>query len=320
MKNRLFCDRLREVNCHIKEFNVTGLQRRIKSPILILKLLIETLFHNYRRIIVSTHDSLAFRIINILGKIGIIEKTIYWVIGGGVSKRIERDELSSRFLNRLYKIVVEDNSIKDHLNLMGYLNVITVPNFKPIMTIRDVDKYTNRFVFVSRITPLKGCDIIISAVKELNRKGLLFDMDFYGYIEDGYPFEEYINNIPNVHYRGVLSLKSQLDYEYLSKYTALVLPTFYPNEGFPGTLIDGFIAGLPIITSRWRYNENIIDDMKQGWLLDIQNSEALAEVMEGILKGNYDLLEMSNYCAKKAKEYDIHNVLAETLLSQLSLV
>ena len=211
---------------------------------------------------------------------------------------------------------MEDIEIEDHFRSMGYTNVTTIPNFKPYVAIDNKEDYVcNRFVFVSRITPLKGCDIILSAVKQLNRKGLSFSVDFFGPIENGYPFEEYIEEIPNVSYKGIMSLKSRNDYEKLSKYSALLFPTFYPNEGFPGTLIDGFIAGVPIITTEWRYNNHIVDNNITGWLLPIQDSEALANTMEKVINNNYDLFSISNRCKTTAIKYDTNTILSKQVLS-----
>ncbi len=321
MKNQLFYERLKQLKCNVKKFDVTNYKRRILYPILCLRLFSEIILNRYHRIIISTHDSLALRIIEALGILGKSDMVYYWVIGGGISTKIENRELSSKYYLKLNKIVVEDVNIQEHLNAIGFSNVITLPNFKPLIEIdKSENTKLNRFVFVSRITPLKGCDIILSAVRELNRKSLSFDVDFYGYIEKGYPFEEYIKDIPNVHYKGVLQLKNKENYEFLGRYSALLFPTYYPNEGFPGVLIDGFLAGIPIISTRWRYNHHILEDQKHGWLISTQDSNELATIMEGIINGKYDLERMGMSCLERAKDFDTSHVLSESFLIKMSLI
>ena len=99
-----------------------------------------------------------------------------------------------------------------------------------------------------------------------------------------------------------------------------MFPTYYPNEGFPGTMIDGFIAGLPIISTNWRYNSHILENNVTGWLVPPQDADALAEVMERIVKEQYDINMMAENCTKKAKDYDINNLLSEEFLSFLGIL
>lgn len=321
MKNLLFCERLDNSKCKLDRFNVTMYKRRIFLPYLYIKLALFLILHHYSKIIVSTHDSLALRVINVLGHLGQSSRIDYWVIGGGIAKKIETGELSSPFYKKLNKIIVEDHSIQMHFVEMGFREVITLPNFKPYFKIvKDETTCNNKFVFVSRITPMKGCDIILSAVKQLNRQNVPVDVDFYGFIEKGYPFEEYIDNIPNIHYKGVLSLKTVHDYEFLAQYKCMLFPTFYPNEGFPGTLIDGLIAGLPIIATDWRYNSHILENEKQGWLIAPQDSNELALRMMEIIDGKYNLKEISENCQHKAKLFDTNMVLSDKILSEMCII
>lgn len=322
VKNQLLFERISSVTSNkVDKIDTMHYLRRYTLPLLFLKLLFRICFFNYNMFIISTHDVAAKRIINFLGRFHKAKDVYYWVIGGGVSKKIENGELNSIYYKDLAYIIVEDCDMENHFRKMGFENVLTLPNFKPVFKINaEQSCRSNKFVFVSRITPLKGCDIIISAVKQLNRKGLLFSVDFYGFIEDGYPFEEYIQGLPNVEYKGTLSLKTQSDYEYLSHYTALLFPSFYPNEGFPGTMIDGFIAGLPIVSTDWRYNSHIVNRSKTGWLIPPQDSYALAVVMEDIISGKYNLSEMHKKCLEEACKYDINNVLSKQTLITLTIL
>lgn len=322
VKNQLLYGRLKNVlGKQMDILDTKSYSRRLYFPLMCLRIFLKQLLYQYDIIIVSTYDLSALRIINFLGALNKANKVCYWVIGGGVSKRIENGELKSKYYKELWKIIVEDIDIENHFRAMGFKNVSTIPNFKPVFSVSSKKKEIfNKFIFVSRITPLKGCDMILSAVRQLNRKNISINVDFYGFIEKGYPFEEYIKDLPNVKYKGVLSLKSKLDYEYLNQYTALLFPTYYPNEGFPGTMIDGFIAGLPIISTYWRYNSHILEDNITGWLIPPQDADALAEVMESIAMEHYDINAMAENCLKKANDYDINNLLSEDFLVSLGII
>jgi glycosyltransferase involved in cell wall biosynthesis len=40
----------------------------------------------------------------------------------------------------------------------------------------------------------------------------------------------------------------------------LVLPTFHPEEGYPGVIAEGFAHGLPVITTRWLAIPEIVEE------------------------------------------------------------
>jgi glycosyltransferase involved in cell wall biosynthesis len=46
----------------------------------------------------------------------------------------------------------------------------------------------------------------------------------------------------------------------LRDYFALLFPIYYIGEGFAGTAIDAFSAGVPVIASDWKYNSEVIKE------------------------------------------------------------
>jgi glycosyltransferase involved in cell wall biosynthesis len=321
VKNQLLLRRLKNVFVNVREINLTPLTRISRKPILYLMLL-WNIIKGVDCFFVSTFDELAEDIISFLRKFGKSSNIYYWVIGGGFAKRITFGELNIENYKGLAQIIVEDIDIENELRKHGVLEVSTVPNFKPVLSISPCEKKKqNSFLYLARITPLKGCDIILSAARTLNRRGLKFTIDFYGFIEKGYPFEEYIADIPNVNFKGTLSLKSEEDYERLyNNYDALLFPTYYPNEGFPGTIIDGYMAGLPVITTQWRYNQHIVEDKKSGWLIPVQDSDSLAVLMEEIISGKYNLDDIGLYNLKKVRQYDVDALLNDDFFFRLGLI
>jgi glycosyltransferase involved in cell wall biosynthesis len=321
-KNQLLLNRLLEFDdLKIREIDTINCKGKLGFGKALLSILIKSHWGR-RKIILSTYDNAVFAYLRYFRLLGLKNNIIYWVIGGGVGKKIAEGLFPVELYKSLDCIIVEDKDIQNQMKECGLTRVITVPNFKPIPFVqkKKFEMNTKRFIFLSRITPLKGCDIIISAAKKLRRKGFDFVIDFYGPIENDYPFEEYIENEPCLSYKGFLSLEAPEDFEYISQYDAILFPTYYPNEGFPGVLIDGFIAGLPIITTNWRYNSHIIDHGKTGWLLPIQDSESLANLIEEIILGKYNLNVMSENCQERSKEFDTKKVLTKELLMELGIL
>lgn len=321
-KNQLLLNRLLEFEeLNVRTVNTINSKGKLGFAKALLSILIKSHWGR-RKIILSTYDNAVYAYLRYFRLLALKKNIIYWVIGGGIGKKIAQGLFSVELYKSLDCIIVEDKDIQKQMEKCGLTHVLTVPNFKPIPFVQKKNCKANikKFIFLSRVTPLKGCDIIISAAKQLRRKGFDFEIDFYGPIESDYPFEEYIGNVPCLSYKGFLSLETREDFEYISQYDALLFPTYYPNEGFPGVLIDGYIAGLPIITTNWRYNSHIVEHGKTGWLLPIQDSDSLANLIEEIILGKYDLNSMSKNCQDRSMKFDTKAVLTKELLMELGVL
>ena len=81
-----------------------------------------------------------------------------------------------------------------------------------------------------------------------------------------------------IEYKGIVN--SEKSVETLKDYYALLFPTKWVGEGFPGTVIDAFAAGLPVIASDWNANKEIIEHMKQGIIYPSADIESLYDAVE----------------------------------------
>ncbi|MEO1626915.1 MAG: glycosyltransferase family 4 protein, partial [Bacteroidota bacterium] len=86
-------------------------------------------------------------------------------------------------------------------------------------------------------------------------------------------------------YKGVLSKAEVLPT--LREYDVLILPTYYGGEGYPGSIIEAYSLGLPVITTRWKSIPEIVRHGYSGRLIDIQSNEQLLEAMQFFNESNY---------------------------------
>ena len=114
-----------------------------------------------------------------------------------------------------------------------------------------------------------------------------------------------------------LQLKDRSNYDHLARYYYMLFPTFWPGEGFPGAIIDCYIAGIPIIASDWGYIPEFIEDGKTGCIISAHNVEELVDVMKKAIDGKMNCLEMSKNCQIKAKEFDTVHVLSDSFLNKI---
>lgn len=89
----------------------------------------------------------------------------------------------------------------------------------------------------------------------------------------------------------------------LKNYTALVFPTHYKTEGIPGTIIDAYSAGVPVITSLWNNSGDVFEENYTGWGYEIGSYEGLLNCLRKLEKKLDTFNSFKVNCLEKAKEY-----------------
>ena len=190
-------------------------------------------------------------------------------------------------------------------------NIQVIANFKKFESKLSLKKKRSnvfKFVFIGRISRGKGISEILEAAKILKteRPILDFQIDFFG------PMEEDIEFPKNLHitYEGYLDIMNnqQESYETLSEYSCMLFPTYWQGEGFPGVIIDAYVAGLPVIATDWNMNMEVVEDRKTGMIIPIKNSKALASAMLEMMENPEMVSTMSQNSLDKAKDFHIDTV------------
>ncbi|OWY73445.1 hypothetical protein B7486_03640 [cyanobacterium TDX16] len=140
----------------------------------------------------------------------------------------------------------------------------------------DPAKVCRRFVFLSHVKPSKGIGELVQAAEQL--KGEV-QVDVYGPLLDG-TTEAYFDGLRRVRYCG--KIKPGAADELLPKYDALLLPTYWVGEGYPGIILEAFGAGLPVITTKWKAIPEIVDDTC-GILVEPKSVDELQSAMQKLI-------------------------------------
>lgn len=153
-------------------------------------------------------------------------------------------------------------------------NVDILPNFRRIDYKPSISRNTGslRMVFMARINRCKGYDVIFD-FDSINYN-LDYNIDFYGPINDD-DKDDFLLKIARSHkicYKGVL--EPNLIYNILPNYDLMLFPTQYYTEGFPGTILDSYICGLPVIATAWKHAFEFIKDGITGFVIPFENPQS----------------------------------------------
>ena len=322
MKNHLFIDRYREV---YKKLITVDLWHPRKHFYRVAWALLVVFFHPNCRVVVSISAEAADHLIKLLQLIG-CKNIYYWAVGGTLHKRIVELGASPETYKKVKIIYAQSDQVVKGLAEMGVYNCVKVVNSKRIDYVPDISNRNNdkvKFVFLSRVHPDKGCSLIVKSADWLNRNGYQgkFSVYFYGKFDEDYKpiLLSEMSDVENVEYKGFLDLTCGKGYDILSQYDMMLFPTWWDGEGFPGVIIDAYIAGVPIIASDWNCNTEVVDD-KIGIIIPTQDQEALTAAMKEVLDGKYDLKAMASECQKRALDYDNRTVLSVENLKKLGML
>ena len=135
----------------------------------------------------------------------------------------------------------------------------------------------SRFVFCGHIKRSKGIFEIIEAAEALGDR---VAVDVYGPFHDGLA-EDVFRDCRVVRYRGIVPPEQVASM--LQGYDALLLPTYFDGEGYPGIVIEAYGAGLPVIATRWRSLPEIVDE-SSGLLIAPRDPPALRAAMRSLIE------------------------------------
>jgi glycosyltransferase involved in cell wall biosynthesis len=245
-------------------------------------------------------------------------KLHYVVIGGWLPEILQNNKNLKKQIKKFNRIYVETHSMVKKLNEVNLYNVCYLPNFKKLQIIPESQlniqiKKPYKLCTFSRVMKEKGIEDAVEAVKKINQEtdGIEYTLDIYGQIDKDYQnrFEELEKDFPSY-----ISYKGFIDYdrstEVLKNYFALLFPTTYMGEGFPGTVIDAFASGLPVIANDWKYNSEIIKHGETG-LIYRNGIDGLIDVLRGVLESPQKLLSIRKNCIIEAGKYESETVINE---------
>lgn len=211
---------------------------------------------------------------------------------------MEQNRLIKAILPQVYQV---DRDLREKY---GFTNSEYFPNFR-FVDVKPLNRTNKndllRIVYMARVKKEKGYDVLLDLARIIKQKHINASIDFYGQI-DPLDEQDFLNGVNEnrdvVKYNGALNPKEI--YKTLSTYDILILPTKYYTEGFPGSILDAFLSGVPVIVSRWKHAYDFVADGKSGFIVDLDNP----------------LPEIENYVQKLCNDRDLLKYMKEEAVKE----
>ena len=193
---------------------------------------------------------------------------------------------TSRLMNNVNMHIINVNK-KVKFLYIGHIN-----KQKGINIILNADKLLSQDLEAEyEITIIGRCDDLVLKNKLKNRKNITFDKEVHN---------SKINAIMRDHH-------------------VLLFPSIWKGEGYPGVLIESMMNGLPIISSNWRFLNELVIDNYNGFLINPSNDNHLFITMKKIIESPKTLIDMSKNCIEFSTQFDANKWLNFYINSLLGL-
>lgn len=248
----------------------------------------------------------------------ISKKVFHFVLGGTLQEHIKEHLNWVKYLNAFEANYVEFNKMKVDMKKIGIDNAEVIHNFKKLDIVKNAIPYDDskgilNVCTFTRICKEKGIEDAIDIVTKANERlsDVKYHLTIYGKPEENYKskFQSIMEKAPNyINYGGLIEYSKST--EVLKDYYIMLFPTYYENEGFPGTLIDAFSSGLPVLATDWNFNGKVLEDDVTGWLYPVKDNEKAIEILVDMANKQEKNYEMRQACLKSVKKYLPENAMA----------
>ncbi|MFH1587602.1 MAG: glycosyltransferase family 4 protein [Candidatus Diapherotrites archaeon] len=229
---------------------------------------------------------------------------------------IYENSLKGITLNLARKIVVYNKGLENSGFLSGFRKKLFF--FSPGLDrkmFRKTNSCERHLLFVgalSKSQQWKGFNYLLEAMKLVKDEFPETKLLVAG---EGNLFNHYKNYSQSLGLNGTVEFKGFLGEKELAKaYNEsffLVLPSYADAELMPFVIPEAFACGKPVVATKSGGIPYIVDDKKNGLLVEEKNSEKLAATIKKLLKNNLLRSEMGKNALKSAENFSWANAANE---------
>ncbi|MDI6644414.1 MAG: glycosyltransferase family 4 protein [Methanobacteriaceae archaeon] len=182
-----------------------------------------------------------------------------------------------------------------------------------IDSVKVDEKYKNSIIYVGRLAPHKHVDDLISALKSLRNQIPTIKLKIVG---NGIEKENLAKMVTTLGLDNNVEFLGELDYKdvilEIKKSNVLVLPS--TREGFGMVLAEAGACKVPVIAYRTGGVVEIVEDGKNGFLVESRDIGGMAEKIQFFISNNDITNQMGLYGYKKVENFFKWNRIVKTLI------
>lgn len=243
------------------------------------------------------------------------DKKVHFIPVGPLKRSyIGENDKMLNIIKKIDFIYVQTEKIKIDLKDLELKNIIIMKNFKDIEPIKAINSSSNylklplKFCFLSRVTEAKGIIDAIEVFIKINNEYSknICKLDIYGAIDE--KIKNKINYyLQKKEYKDFLSYKGIISpnetTKMLEKYFMMIFPTKFDGEGFPGVLLDAFSAGIPILSSKFAYHDELLVDNETAILFEFGNNLDMYTKLKFSIEHRDKIYDMRKNVLKNYEKY-----------------
>jgi len=170
---------------------------------------------------------------------------------------------------------------------------------------RELDMPLNKTILITvgRLYPVKGVEYLIKSINLLKETNNNFKLLIIGDGAERNNLEklsEELNNKDYIEFRG--KIPNEEIPLYLRASDIFILPSL--SEGFPNALLEAMASGLPVVATKIRGLNEIVEDGVNGFLVNPRSPEEIANKINHIIHNNVLSERFSQNNKIKAKKYE----------------
>lgn len=242
----------------------------------------------------------------------LVRTDIHFVVVGGWLRDFLANKPLHRFMLSKIKRIYPETQLMTHQlrDEYGFSNVTELSNFRVLSSgyvfcPRQRDHREIKIVYMGRVIPEKGLRTIFGINEIIKSKSIdCISIDIYGPVSSEYE-GEFFSDIDKsegiIRYKGIVQPNEI--HKALSGYDLMLFPTQYFTEGFPGSILDAYIAGVPVIATKWKYADEFVVDNVSGIIVPFGDEERFISTVMTVIQDASLLQRLSVGAAEQSAKY-----------------
>ena len=177
--------------------------------------------------------------------------------------------------------------------------IIHLPNFIEMRKFHELKNNYN-LLFVGRLEKIKGVEFLIRAIAVIIK---VFPQTTLTIIGDGSNKKDLCNLIKRLHLEKHIQIIGWVENKdldtYYEKASIVVVPSI-SSEAFGLVILEAMSAGRPVIGTKVGGFPEIIDDEVNGYLIEPENPEQIADKVIRLFSGRKFIKRIGEKCSKKS--------------------